>query len=81
MDMETVFDHGITADEIKSLGIQPAQQAEYVSRMKDADTVNADIAQLFASRGDDRTADKYFNRIKNPTNRFNAQLVDEGVTS
>ena len=69
--METIFDHNPTPDELRYLGDGDAH-AYRVSY----DTALADLAMLFAMRGDGDRSDSYIRKISDPELRFDFLYQD-----
>jgi hypothetical protein len=58
--METIYDHKVTAAELKELGI--IDRETYLS-VVDEDSANSDIAALLFLRGDNAAANKYADKL------------------
>ena len=75
--METIFDpeHNMTAEEKKDIfGI--ISKERWFEDIKDADSNNAALYNLYFYRGDEVTAARYLNKIKNPKTRFELTYAD-----
>ncbi|HOB53738.1 MAG TPA: hypothetical protein PK176_08245 [Acidobacteriota bacterium] len=63
--VETIFDHAPTAEELDAVAGDPALTREqYLADTTDADTILADLWDLFSLRGDTRHARAYLDRIQ-----------------
>lgn len=72
--METIFNHNVTTNEIKTLNkLNPGRKIDHKSNYEnsiDDDLRYADLCRLFSIRGYSQIAEKYFNEIKDPTLKY-----------
>ena len=61
IDMETIFEHNVTTDELREITLIPKE--EYL-RIADDDSKARGLAMLFYLRGDKKKMKKYFKLIK-----------------
>lgn len=75
-DMETIFDHKPTRDELKIiLGYTPDKES-YLDRPMDQDCEYGKIHGLYVNRKNDMTAQKYLRKIKDSQIRSDFSLID-----
>ena len=72
--METIFDHNVTGVELEVLNSFIPSRAirnreKYMVNV-DTDKVNADLYYLYTLRGEQRTAELYLNKIKDPKYKY-----------
>jgi hypothetical protein len=74
--MESIFDFKPGKDELMSiLGYAPDKE-DYLALPMDEDHHASVIYSLFVLRNDEKTAQKYLNKIKDKQLRFDTQLND-----
>jgi len=75
--METVFDHGITDEEIKKLHGDDFTRELLKELIKDSkhDSAMWSIAMLYALRHDFKTAEKYISKIQDEKFRWNCTFM------
>ena len=67
--VESIYDHGITDDELNEMFFgQPEPMDEYFEGLS-ADSLLADIVQLYRMRNDPKKVHHYISRVSNPSIR------------
>ena len=74
--METIFDHNPTRDELITILGFAHDRESYGAIPIDEDHQNSVIYSLYIGRNDEKTAQKYLNKIKDKQLRFDVQLND-----
>lgn len=72
--METIFDHNVTGVELEVLNSFIPSRAirtreKYMVNV-DTDKVNADLYYLYTLRGEQKVAELYLNKIKDPKYKY-----------
>lgn len=70
---ETIFDHGVTDEEMSSLFFGDTESLEDYTAYLAPDSAYSDIARLYRLRHDSTKADAYIAKIKNPA--LKTQLI------
>ncbi|MEO7958422.1 MAG: hypothetical protein ABIW76_17200 [Fibrobacteria bacterium] len=76
MAIETIYDHGVTNEELKILLGDPVPKSEYQFLIGDADTEFGMIFKLYMTRGEEKKAKAYHAKIKDPEYAWNLKSVD-----
>lgn len=76
MQVETIFDHAVTQDELAWLFGQPITLEEYDVKSSSQDNHYARIYKLYLFRSDENTAAKYLAKIKDTHFRDETETND-----
>lgn len=74
--METIFDHGVTPEELRDILDDPELTRDAIERFGTQDSAFADIYYLYLERGDKKTAARYLRKIKDPRFRYDTSYCD-----
>lgn len=73
--METIYDHGVTEQELDVLYFgDPDSQAEYLTGLSQ-DSAYADLVSLYRMRGDDARAESFLDRIQDKELRQQFRMI------